>query len=682
MVYFHKRGLLIRSFCAPIFKRSANMFKHRNTTTPLWVVLITGLFYFCWSFFQVNAAATPMISDTSRQLYQPGGDTIQGSKWHDLNGNGIRDTGEPGLSGWTIFLDTNNNGQLDGGESSTLTDSNGDYAFIGLTTPFTYTVAELLPSGWQQSYPRGVTVPSGNILVTTGTFFGSILPSRLYEYTLTGTQVSSILVPYGSGSRPTTEIVRDVVMGNDGQAYIYNGTFNPYLSIYNFTSATWQHHNFTGWSTVNNVSYGGIALDNKFVYLSDMVTAGSGSPVGIVRFDRTNFTPDRFTANAYIDLTRGLDGFLYALRSNEQTVDVYDQQTNCGRVRTITLGNAVRGIAVNAQGEIFGASLDDRIYHFSPTGTTLNSIASGGMDLTDIDLASDGTLVVGERFGQVILTDESLSSPTTITDIGNVSSFVGFATLPIATGSHRVGLTPGGVVSGIDFGNFQGATVGDRVWQDLNQNGLQDSGEPGFAGINVHLVCLGPDNTPYTADDLIIDSAMTNGTGIYGFANVSPGTYYLDFVAPTGYQFTLQDQGGDDTIDSDANSSGLTIPFPLTSDQFDDVWDAGLYDPTGPTPTLTPTFTATPTATPTDTPTHTTTPSPTSTPTSSATATTTPTDTPTSTATVPSPFTPTPTISPTDVDLVNVQGHPANNGLVIILLGLGLSVVIFYMRRS
>jgi hypothetical protein len=32
-----------------------------------------------------------------------------------LDGDGIWDTGEPGLPGWTIFLDQNNNGVLDVG---------------------------------------------------------------------------------------------------------------------------------------------------------------------------------------------------------------------------------------------------------------------------------------------------------------------------------------------------------------------------------------------------------------------------------------------------------------------------------------------------------------------------------------------------------------------------------------
>ena len=40
---------------------------------------------------------------------------IEGKKWNDLNGNGLCDAEEPGLSGWTIYLDQNHNGALDVG---------------------------------------------------------------------------------------------------------------------------------------------------------------------------------------------------------------------------------------------------------------------------------------------------------------------------------------------------------------------------------------------------------------------------------------------------------------------------------------------------------------------------------------------------------------------------------------
>jgi subtilisin family serine protease len=81
---------------------------------------------------------------------------IRGLKWNDVNGNGLKDTTETGLKDWSIYLDTNTNGQLDTGESSTTTDASGNYAFTNLR-PGTYTVAEQLQPGWKQTYP-GVSV--------------------------------------------------------------------------------------------------------------------------------------------------------------------------------------------------------------------------------------------------------------------------------------------------------------------------------------------------------------------------------------------------------------------------------------------------------------------------------------------------------------------------------------------
>ena len=76
---------------------------------------------------------------------------IHGRKWHDLNGNSEPDDGEY-LAGWTIYLDLNGNGRLDAGEPSAVTDDEGRYSFTNLEDG-TYTVGEVLQSGWEQTYP-------------------------------------------------------------------------------------------------------------------------------------------------------------------------------------------------------------------------------------------------------------------------------------------------------------------------------------------------------------------------------------------------------------------------------------------------------------------------------------------------------------------------------------------------
>jgi hypothetical protein len=50
-----------------------------------------------------------------------------GVKFHDVNGNGRRDAGEPGLQGWVIWADYDDDGVRDSSEAFAVTDSEGQY---------------------------------------------------------------------------------------------------------------------------------------------------------------------------------------------------------------------------------------------------------------------------------------------------------------------------------------------------------------------------------------------------------------------------------------------------------------------------------------------------------------------------------------------------------------------------
>jgi hypothetical protein len=110
------------------------------------------------------------------------------------------------------------------------------------------------------------------------------------------------------------------------------------------------------------------------------------------------------------------------------------------------------------------------------------------------------------------------------------------------------------------------AAVGDFVFQDLNRNGLQDDGEPGIAGVLVDLVAT---------DGSYFATAVTDATGHYLFTDVPPGTYYLQFHPPQGYDFT-QPYQGDAIKDSDADPFGSSAEFTLSAGQVETSIDAGL----------------------------------------------------------------------------------------------------------
>ena len=118
------------------------------------------------------------------------------------------------------------------------------------------------------------------------------------------------------------------------------------------------------------------------------------------------------------------------------------------------------------------------------------------------------------------------------------------------------------------------ASLGDRVWEDTNGNGVQDAGEPGVEDVTVKL---------YTCDDTFMMETTTGANGNYLFEDLAPGNYYVEFSnLPGGYVFSPQDQGSDDTKDSDAEpATGKTECTELESGENDLTWDAGIVKGAG-----------------------------------------------------------------------------------------------------
>jgi fimbrial isopeptide formation D2 family protein/uncharacterized repeat protein (TIGR01451 family) len=82
-----------------------------------------------------------------------------------------------------------------------------------------------------------------------------------------------------------------------------------------------------------------------------------------------------------------------------------------------------------------------------------------------------------------------------------------------------------------DFGYAPAGTgsIGSRVFEDLNNNGLRDSGEPGIPNTIVRLL---------TPGGVQIATTTTNGSGVYSFPNLALGlNYYVvcDLAGPATY---------------------------------------------------------------------------------------------------------------------------------------------------
>src|SRR5262245_14832486 len=145
---------------------------------------------------------------------------------------------------------------------------------------------------------------TGNILVSDEVFGTQ---GRIREFTPSGVLVQAFTFP-------TTGQPRDIVVDANGNIQIYNGTFTPALTTLNpATGAVVSDTPFAGWSTVNNITYGGTAAFGTFAFVSDMATAGAGAPNGIIRFNVDGLSGVRFASGPpngpgdYIDLAVGRD---------------------------------------------------------------------------------------------------------------------------------------------------------------------------------------------------------------------------------------------------------------------------------------------------------------------------------------------------------------------------------------
>ncbi len=302
-------------------------------------------------------------------------------------------------------------------------------------------------------------------------------------------------------------------------------------------------------------------------------------------------------------------------------VDLYDATTSAIIETRYTDSNGEYEFTVDETGQYYTIFIPPTGYTFSPqnvSGNTLDTVDSdvnssgrshtvtsdspfqdwdidSGMYLTPgsvsigdrvwEDLNADGDEEVGEpgvSGVSVILRDMNnnlIRSTTTGTNgfytFSNVdpgdynlefipNSGYQFSTSPV----RYISTVAGDVITDVNAGLYRPANIGDRVWLDANGDGVQNATEVGLASVRVELI---------SDSGSVVSSTFTDAAGGYEFAGLRPGSYSLRFSAITaGYAITPKDQGGDDTLDSDADpTTGRTDLFSLTSGQSANTWDAG-----------------------------------------------------------------------------------------------------------
>ncbi|MBL0146813.1 MAG: hypothetical protein IPP48_14895 [Chitinophagaceae bacterium] len=109
-----------------------------------------------------------------------------------------------------------------------------------------------------------------------------------------------------------------------------------------------------------------------------------------------------------------------------------------------------------------------------------------------------------------------------------------------------ISVTPIG--SSLSLGNF--------VWDDKNNNGIQEAGEPGINGATVKLYLDA--NNDNMADGTAIFSTTTNINGFYEFNNLSATNYIVGVVIPVGSN-VVATNGGDPDNNINNDNNGIVL---------------------------------------------------------------------------------------------------------------------------
>jgi gliding motility-associated-like protein/uncharacterized repeat protein (TIGR01451 family) len=520
--------------------------------------------------------------------------------WSDDNMNGIQDLGETGISGIEIQLWSPGQDGIKGNNddvlfSSEFTDLNGFYAFApGVAGPF-YLQLNLstVPQNYQITLINAgnddnLDSDANSMGMTDLFFFDNIQDDLSFDFGLFEEVYDLALTKQLSpGQTGMVSIGEDVyytiTVLNEGNLPVSNLTIkdnipmgmelSPLDLLWNLVSSNEAEYTFLGVllpgetfsvEIIMRVNSGnpGQSIINTAEIKS--VTDSDGNAIFDIDSEPNNGIPNEDDIDSQeIDLSpNAISGFIYCEE---------DGSLLTGGVISVTGPNGIPDTQVNIVQD--GSN---GYYEWYPIGTpgiyTLSYTHPNGFTISQVCIANGAAfdptgypnpLTLGsDTIGTNLVDADCAQNPYYLSiNWQNGDPAIRLNNLPLACTPPSNGI------------------IGDYVWNDLNQNGIQDAGEPGVGNVEVQLFTPGLDGIKGNNDDVLLLTTSTNASGFYQFDQLQEGLYYVIFnlnSLPQGFVISPSNIGND-TLDSDGNAMGMTDLINLSRGEVNLTVDFGFY---------------------------------------------------------------------------------------------------------
>jgi hypothetical protein len=417
---------------------------------------------------------------------------IHGQKFDDLDGDGVRDEGEPGLDGWEICLrgiDPPNpvevcttTHSMDFNLDNVITpDEVGWYWFEGLDAG-SYEVHEVPVGGWLQTFPADGPLRKETVLYGA-VFFGPDGLSDLYTID-PATGVASLVGPIGYQRCSGMDHHAGLLL-----AACENATdANVLVSIDPATGAGTElvQLDLGGYDAVPDVSFRG--SDGALYGMIECCDQRLGSiDVGTGVATLLDSPGTNCCGNG---LAFRLDGTLFYAGESD-----------------LTIVDATNGAALATQ------PLDFPVTSCCPTIAAMDFHPETGVLYGMMKRAGEGTLVT---------IDTATAEVAEVGFSADGMDALAWGPGPTAFG-HTVDLAAGDIMEGIDFGNFLGGVVNGTKLADIDGDLVPDVLVSGWP---IHL---------FDGDGNLLATTATGATGQYAFTGLPPGSYRVAEASHAGY---------------------------------------------------------------------------------------------------------------------------------------------------